>query len=195
MTSSGNGGEQTKGPYDHVVNCAWSGRPAIDATMGLQQYGPWLFRMKYFLRTDSLEAPLPSTTIVVGGFGDVVNYQNGDHYLCWYPHGRMGWSADLHPPQWPSRPEAGETSEIARLTLAGLTDVMPAVSLLEPDKVEVSGGIIFALGETDIDDPASRLHERWEVGVRTEGWYHSVDTGKYTTAPLFAVEAADSVTA
>ena len=31
------------------------------------------------------------------------------------------------------------------------------------------------------------------MGVTSKGVYHSVDTGKYTTAPLFAVDVADRV--
>ena len=38
----------------------------------------------------------------------------------------------------------------------------------------------------DIDDPDSALHERHTIGATSFGRYHSVDTGKLTTAPLFA---------
>jgi hypothetical protein len=31
------------------------------------------------------------------------------------------------------------------------------------------------------------------VGLRSRGRYHSVDTGKYTTAPLFAMETVDRI--
>jgi hypothetical protein len=57
----------------------------------------------------------------------------------------------------------------------------------------VAGGIILAAGETDIDDPMSRLHTRNAVGVRSVDGYHSVDTGKYTLAPMYAMEIADRV--
>ena len=54
----------------------------------------------------------------------------------------------------------------------------------------VDAGIITAWGATDIDDPGSGLHARHEVGPwAAEGWI-SVDTGKLTTAPLFAQRAA-----
>jgi hypothetical protein len=57
----------------------------------------------------------------------------------------------------------------------------------------VAGGAIFALGETDIDDPESRLHERYKVGITSVGNYHSVDTGKYSLAPLLASRVADRI--
>jgi hypothetical protein len=44
---------------------------------------------------------------------------------------------------------------------------------------------------TDVDDAGSQLHRRTRVGVSGDGVYLSVDPGKLTTAPLFAVEAAD----
>jgi hypothetical protein len=57
----------------------------------------------------------------------------------------------------------------------------------------VDAGIIAAWGTTDIDDPRSALHERHEIGVHDhDGWF-SVDTGKLTTAPLFAQQLVDLV--
>ncbi|MEX2653198.1 MAG: FAD-dependent oxidoreductase [Acidimicrobiia bacterium] len=187
------------GPYDHVVNCSWRGRPAIDATAGLALMTPWTFRMKYFLLAGgSPTVPsIPSTTIVLGGFGDVVDYGTGEFYLCWYPSGRLGWSSDLTPPQWPTRPDPSDAIVIARNTLTSLASVVPGVEVLMAHRLEgsdVRGGVIFSLGDTDIDDPDSRFHKRSEVGLRSQGQYHSVDTGKYTTAPLFALEAADRIT-
>ena len=57
----------------------------------------------------------------------------------------------------------------------------------------VDAGVIFSWGQTDITDPASGLHRRDETGVQSADGYHSVNTGKLTTAPLFAVDAADRV--
>lgn len=52
--------------------------------------------------------------------------------------------------------------------------------------VTVKGGVIVAWGETDIYDPASELHRRYEIGVTSSGRFHSVDPGKLTMAPFFA---------
>lgn len=57
----------------------------------------------------------------------------------------------------------------------------------------VSGGVITAWGETDISDPASELHRRYEIGVNSAEGHHSIDTGKYTMAPLFARICADRI--
>ncbi len=197
-TKTVEGEEQRLGPYDHIVNCAWAGRPAIDESAGLPIKGPWTFRMKYYLSaTTPPDGPLvPSTTVVLGPFGDIVDYRNSDYYLSWYPAGRRGWSTDLRPPNWPTRPSPADANDIARETLEKLEWVYPGMAEFATragDGPMVRGGVIFSLGDTDVDDPGSGLHRRSEVGVTSMGSYHSVDTGKFTTAPLFAVAAADRV--
>jgi hypothetical protein len=57
----------------------------------------------------------------------------------------------------------------------------------------VRGGVIVAWGHTDIDDPASELHRRYEIGVTSNGRYHSVDPGKLTMTPYFAGVCADRI--
>lgn len=184
------------GPYDHVVNCAWEGRVAIDSGLGLHPREPWSFRMKYFVRLEGTGAEIPSATIVSGLFGDVVDYRNGQKYLCWYPVGRRGFSTDISPPNWPRELPSSERDAFVDETTRGLVEVIPGIpQVIDRSRhLEVNGGVIYALGDTDIDDPASRLHQRIDVGTQSMGWYHSVDTGKYTMAPMFAVQAADKVT-
>ena len=185
------------GPYDHVANCTWGGRPAIDATAGLSPPGPWTFRLKHFVRLRRPDGtpPVPSTTVVLGPFGDIVDYGHGEHFLSWYPVGRTGWSTDLVPPAWPARPDEPEAARIGAETLARLAEeVAPALAgwAAAGPPLDVRGGLIYSLGRSDVDDPASRFHERSATGVFTAagGCYHSIDTGKYTTAPLFAEAAA-----
>ena len=60
---------------------------------------------------------------------------------------------------------------------------------------EVTGGAIVAYGCTDLDDPASNLHDRTRIGVMSDNGYHSVDPGKLTTAPLFAMRTANAALA
>lgn len=73
--------------------------------------------------------------------------------------------------------------------VAGVGKVVPGVLELPADALaaaELRSGIIFALGNTDVREPESRLHQRHAVGPRSYGRYHTVDTGKYTSGPLFA---------
>jgi hypothetical protein len=149
---------------------------------------PWLYRMKYFLRMRPT-APLPSTTIMLGPFGDVVSYADGSVFLSWYPSGRLGTSADLSPPAWRTELDGALAEEVRAGVIEGLAELVPAVAALPATDVtdsRVLGGVIFAHGHTDIDDPASVLHERHEIGPASHGRYHSIDTGKLTMAPRFA---------
>ena len=177
--------------YDHVVNALWEGRLLIDRSAGLPVPAPWLFRLKYHLRLtdEAMREGVASTTMVLGAFGDIVNFGGGELLLTWYPAGRRAVTAAIAPPNWPSVPEAGLCHELRGEIPAGLAAGVPALRKLTPltlAAARVGGGPIFALGAEDIDDPASQLHERYAIGVRSLGRYHSIDTGKLTTAPLFA---------
>ena len=191
-------GERARERYDHVVNTLSDGRLAVDKSLGLEPERAWLYRVKHFVRTRAvgLPAPIPSTTIVLGPFGDIAAYDDGSLYLSWYPAGMRGASSDLSPPPWPLMLDESVSGEVRRAIVAGLTGVVPALARLSRDAVEsgsVKAGIIFAWGRTDIHDPTSGLHERHAIGPRSRGRYHSVDTGKLTMAPLFGKTVADRI--
>jgi hypothetical protein len=83
-------------------------------------------------------------------------------------------------------------------TIEGLADVIPGVGQVPAAELaegHVLGGVIYAHGHSDIDDPASVLHERHDIGPATYGRYHSVDTGKLTMAPRFARTVAERILA
>ena len=134
--------------------------------------------------------------VVLGPFGDVVKYDNGDVYLSWYPAGLKGYSGEVTPPDWPRDSDAAQSGETFAAIRAGLSTVIPAVACLTPEALEcwkVKCGVIFAWGSTDIGDPASDLHERSRVGPEHFGRYHTINTGKLTVAPLFAKRTADFI--
>lgn len=174
--------------YDHVVNALWDGRLAVDHTAGVAPTRPWLYRMKYFVRL-APSVPLRSTTIMLGPFGDVVTYAGGDAFLSWYPAGRLGTSAEMTPPAWSTTLEDVLAKEVRVGVVKGLSGIVPAIGDVPESELaegRVVGGVIFAHGHSDIDDPASVLHERHDIGPVSHGRYHSVDTGKLTMAPRFA---------
>lgn len=191
-------GSRIREQYDHVVNALWDGRLAVDRTIGLQPERSWLYRVKHYLRVRAPEvaSTLPSATIVLGAFGDVVAYGDGNLYLSWYPSGMRGISSDLSPPAWPLVLDEPASIEMRERILDGLRGIVPAVGRLTPNTVEccrVKAGIIFAWGKTDIHDPMSGLHQRHAIGPRSCGRYHTVDTGKLTMAPLFGKMVADRI--
>jgi hypothetical protein len=133
---------------------------------------------------------------VLGPFGEVVTYGDGTIYLTWYPECLQAISAELTPPDWATYPDEPLRSRIIAGTLRALSAIVPSLGKLDPQNLPeavVKGGAIVAWGETDIYDPASELHRRYEIGVTSEGRFHSVDPGKLTMAPYFAEICAERI--
>jgi glycine/D-amino acid oxidase-like deaminating enzyme len=189
-------GHETADRYDHVVNALWAGRLAVDLTAGVAAPRPWLHRIRYNLRISGQFVGVPATTIVLGPFGDAVAYGSDGLYLSWYPDGRQDASAEVTPPAWPVTLDEPDSARLRTAIGAGLGRSIRAVAALPDDVLaagEVVGGIVFAHGADDIDHPDSELHERHRIGPVSFGRYHSVDTGKLTTAPLFAHRLAGAI--
>jgi hypothetical protein len=73
--------------------------------------------------------------------------------------------------------------------MSAMAEFVHSLGALDPadmDEITVKGGVIVAWGDTDIYDPASELHRRFEIGVTSTGRFHSIDPGKLTMAPHFA---------
>lgn len=189
-------GAGAAGPYDHVVNALWQERLRVDAALGLHPERPWLHRYKLAVHlTGAGGPPLPSTTVILGEYGDVVEFGGGRRYLSWYPACKLAQSSELQPPDLAGSLDDGLRSRTLSETLAALAAIVPPVGLLDLSRaaVRVEGGYIFAWGRTGIADPASELHGRAEIGIRSDGRYHSVDTGKYGMAPYFAEQLAERI--
>lgn len=184
--------------YDHVVNALWVDRLRVDAALGLVPDRPWLFRYKLALHvkpSNPYETPPPSTTLLLGPFGDVVNFGGRRLYLSWYPACRVASSRELAPEGMGDDLPDEARNEAFRRTLAELGRIVPEVAELEVsyEDTDVAGGVIFTWGQQEITDPASELHERHDIGVHSTGSYHSIDTGKYCMAPYFAQVVADRI--
>lgn len=183
--------------YRQVVNCLWDGRLAVDRDMGIAAPHESLFRVKYSV---TLAMPgavaVPSTTFVVGPFGDIVSWESGRVYLSWYPVAKTAMVSGLQPPVFQDHMDGPEARRMTDATLDAFARLVPAMRTWPRERAAratVAGGVIVAAGSTDIDDPWSRLHTRTMVGVHSSDGYHSVDPGKYTMAPLFATEVAARV--
>ena len=184
--------------FDHVVNALWDGRFAINEKRGLRPNRPWLHRLKYgvsFRLPAGAKLP-PSATFVSGPFGEVVSYADGLTYLTWYPVCLQGISKAVTPPEWSTYPPEPLRSHLLEGTLEAMAQFVPSLRALNPHElkdVTVKGGVILAWGQTDIYDPASELHRRFEIGVTSTGRFHSIDPGKLTMAPYFADICADRI--
>jgi len=174
-----------------VVNCLWEGRLRLDQQMGVIPRRRWVYRLKYrvFGELPVDLAQLPSLTMVLGSYGDVVVYPSAKAYISWYPTCMKGWCTDLAPPRsWESicagQVERELAAAVAHEALTAFNDIVPGI--LGSKVTVVDAGIIFSWGDSDISDPESELHERFDVGVQAYDGYYSIDTGKLTCAPFFA---------
>ncbi len=192
-----NKGSQQAGPYDQVVNALWDGRLAIDRTLGIIPKRSWIYRHKFGNRINVRLGPgdLPSVTMVLGPFGDVVNFGPKGIYLSWYPFGMVKTSFELQPPANWTLVDNATRYEIFDRSFKIWSRFCPKLLAINfrRDLVEPSSGIIFAWGDTNIDDPNSKLHDRYDIGVHSVAGYHSVNTGKYTMVPYLGLKVAQRV--
>jgi hypothetical protein len=133
---------------------------------------------------------------VLGPFGEVVTYGDRLIYLTWYPECLQAISTDVTPPDWATYPPEPLRSRILAGTFGALSRIVYSLRNLNAEKLPeagVKGGAITAWGKTDIYDPASELHRRYEIGVTTNGRFHSVDPGKLTMVPHFAEVCAERI--
>jgi hypothetical protein len=172
-----------------VVNCLWESRALIDRQV-VPSSTPVSIRYKLGLYgQDTGLGEVRGSTRILGRFGDVATYANGDAYLSWYPAALAARSDDGVPPEIPPL----DRERVIGDTLRGLG--LETSILANPGaRWEVGGGYVVAHGYGDIDRIRSPLHERRHPGaVELRPGYVSVDTGKYTLGPLLAMRAADLV--
>lgn len=184
------------GPFRFVVNALWANRLVIDARRGLAPNRPFFNRMKLGVNIWLGERDLgaPTTTYVLGPFGDIVRFPSGRSYLSWYPAGMFETSSTLEPIDWREKLASVDQAKVVADTVTALQRLTPCLDagLDQGDaRVQVEGGAIFAWGDSDIDDPGSELHRRFDVGPHRDGGYFSIDTGKLTTAPMFCLQTAE----
>ncbi|MCS5491175.1 FAD-dependent oxidoreductase [Algoriphagus limi] len=183
---------------EHVINCAWDGKYVLDHQMGLPLPPELLHRLKYrvIVSLPKKLTNMPSATMVIGKFGDVVNQKNNKAYLSWYPSACRGWSHNIAPPDdWEEAAQGNVPSQLANNLSSEFLDAIdkwyPGISESKPEIIDA--GPIVAYGKTDVDDSQSSLHFRSELGFKSVGNYHSIETGKLTTAPMIAVDFVNSI--
>ena len=181
--------------YDYVVNALWEGRMAIDQTVGLQTSDVWSnrYRQSLFIHT-SKPVHTPCVVIATGPFGDIKNYNDRDFYLSWYPDGLCVDNSDISPPELDSL-NMPDHDSLSNAIFDHLQAYLPWVERIREnaEHIRVGGGWVFAAGRGQLSNPSSSLHKRSDYGIFRKGSYISVDTGKYSTAPLLAKSLADSL--
>jgi hypothetical protein len=191
-------GSHEEGPFRFVANALWANRLVIDARMGEVPMRHWMNRMKVGVNIWPGDGKLnaPSSTFVLGAYGDIVRFQSGRSYLNWYPVGMFNTLETLTPIDWCEQLASIDHQQIVDDTISALRNFLPDLNPLldHPDtEVKVEGGSIFAWGDSGIENPESELHERFDIGPAIKNGYVSLDTGKLTTAPMFSLQVADMI--
>lgn len=181
-----------------VVNATWTDKFRLDETLGIPAPKGILHRLKYrvIAKIPAEMKNCPSATMVIGRFGDVVIRPDNTAYISWYPEACRGWSNSLQPPEEWNEVSRGIISkedfdQFSDSFISETAKWYPGIQNCRPKIVDA--GIIVAHGQTDVDDEKSELHKRAKIGVTSYDGYHSVETGKLTTAPMFAMDTADHV--
>ncbi|MDA7424476.1 FAD-dependent oxidoreductase [Thalassococcus lentus] len=190
--------QRIEGPFDHVINASWTDLLRLDADIIPSPQRPWLFRRKvaHFVETDEPLPEIQSTTMVLGPYGDVVSFDGGRRfYLSWYPVGCFAQTNALRPPDDWNTPLAPPKAEMHfENALHELSQRVPGMTKLKHANRQhrSEAGAIFSWGSGTVDQADSELHQRFDVGpMSPTPYYHRVDTGKLTLAPLFAEILAD----
>lgn len=189
------------GPFETVVNCAWAGRRALDATAGFADGATWFYRYKFAVLLDNVSqvfgGTLPrNSTAMLGSYGDSVYHPGEDSLYCsWYPVGMCYSTTQLTSDK---RPDTGDLRTAVQSSWRGYAEIEPAYGeiLREVDwrRARLMGDFIAARARTDIDDPASLLHKRNDHGpTQLAPGYWTVETGKYTSAARCADECAAKI--
>lgn len=134
---------------------------------------------------------------MLGSFGDTVAYRDRA-YLSWYPSGMVSQQVALAPATELVQLDSARLEQITRDSLNGIAALFKHSSDWDASAQlpwQVAGGFITAWGSSGIEDAGSQLHQRHAIGPHSEAGYHSIDTGKYTTAPWFAAEVCERVVA
>jgi glycine/D-amino acid oxidase-like deaminating enzyme len=182
-------------PFDVVINALWEGRPAVDASLGIQSVAPWSHRFRAAVFAYAPDVSFPNAVVCTGPFGDVRHYADGRVYLSWYSSGLLAEGHAIEPPWASAVLDRSRRHAVLKATLRSLSHYIPAIRLFkESDKaLEVHGGWVYALGQGSLADPASTLHRRDRFNMTIDSGYISIDTGKYSLAPWLAHRVAQLV--
>jgi len=182
-------------PFDVVINALWEGRPAVDASLGIQPIAPWSHRFRAAVFAYAPGISFPSAVLCTGPFGDVKCYADGRVYLSWYSAGLLAEGHAIEPPRISAVLERSRREAVLQGTLQSLSRYLPAIQLFEDSRtvLEVHGGWVYALGQGSLADSTSTLHRRDRFNMTIDRGYISVDTAKYSLAPWLAHRVAELV--
>jgi hypothetical protein len=178
--------------HEVVVNALWAGRLVIDRSVGLMHEPGWSHRYRLSLFIDTARLiELPSMVLAAGPFGDIKSYGGNRFYVSWYPSGLVAEGEEIAPPEVRIPPASNLVDSVRRALGAWLPPIEAVFNSARA--IRVAGGWVFASGRGSLADPGASIHRRDRFGITQQGSYFSIDTGKYSSAPLLARRIANLI--
>lgn len=176
-------GDRKEHYSDIIINCAWDDKERLDSFVNFPK-SETNYRVKHqiLIKPKYAISMLEPVTMVQGPYGDLVPWKDGSIYISWYPIGRTYF--DKKPPKKVQNNEVAK--KVAIDSLNYMSNLFPAIK--DSKILSSKAGVILAKGSSDINKRESDLHKRNMIGIKKKNNWFSIDTGKYTTAPLFAEE-------
>jgi hypothetical protein len=183
-----NNGDELEQRFDYVINCTWEKRYLLDQ-MFWDKLPVLNYRTKLYVyaKTSLQEAAF---TTVLGKYGDLVIFNTGRLYGSDYLTGLTSFTNEV-------LPNFAERESLPEELVSKHWESFKSRFLLEvPELSEVADITTFersvvAVGDSDIDEFNSGLHDRSPHYLNRKGNYISVLGTKMTTIPQLAKKIVD----
>jgi hypothetical protein len=183
-----NNGDELEQRFDYVINCTWEKRYLLDQ-MFWDKLPVLNYRTKLYVyaKTSLQEAAF---TTVLGKYGDLVIFNTGRLYGSDYLTGLTSFTNEV-------LPNFAERQSLPEELVSKHWESFKSRFLLEvPELSEVADITTFersvvAVGDSDIDEFNSGLHDRSPHYLNRKGNYISVLGTKMTTIPQLAKKIVD----
>jgi hypothetical protein len=183
-----NNGDELEQRFDYVINCTWEKRYLLDQ-MFWDKLPVLNYRTKLYVyaKTSLQEAAF---TTVLGKYGDLVIFNTGRLYGSDYLTGLTSFTNEV-------LPNFAERESLPEELVSKHWESFKSRFLLEvPELSEVADITTFersvvAVGDSDIDEFNSGLHDRSPYYLNRKGNYISALGTKMTTIPQLAKKIVD----
>ena len=183
-----NNGDELEQRFDYVINCTWEKRHLLDR-MFWEKLPDLNYRTKLYV---SAKTSLQETacTTVLGKYGDLVIFNTGRLYGSDYLTGLSSFTNGVLPnfSERESLPEELVTKHWEYLKSRFFHEVPELSELTDVTTLERS---VVAIGDSDIDQLNSGLHDRSPHYLNRKGNYISALGTKMTTVPQLAKKIVD----
>jgi len=183
-----NNGDELEQRFDYVINCTWEKRHLLDQIFW-DKLPDLNYRTKLYVSAKTSLQEMACTT-VLGKYGDLVIFNTGRLYGSDYLTGLTSFTNGVLPDfaERESLPEELVTKHWEYFKSRFLMEVPALSEVVDITTFERS---VVAVGDSDIDQFNSGLHQRSPHYLNRKGNYISALGTKFTTIPQLAKRIVD----